>query len=112
MTLRTKPSRFSACNIDKLGMGLGRGYQPLAYYVTIRDGEGAEQNHTQVIEHELSSVELLIKQRSEVQKLRAEEAKALTDEDYELAEQLSKKLEQIDLVSEWNIAETGLNAVS
>lgn len=111
MTLRTKPSRFSACNIDKLGMGLGT-LLCYHYCVTIRDGEGAEQNHTQVIEHELSSVELLIKQRSEVQKLRAEEAKALTDEDYELAEQLSKKLEQIDLVSEWNIAETGLNAVS
>ena len=56
-------------------------------------------------------MELLIRQRSEVQRLKADEANALADEDYELAEQLSKQLEQIVLVSEWDSAKNGLNAV-
>lgn len=71
-----------------------------------------KKDYSQVIERELSSAELLIKRRVEMQRLKAEEAKALTDEDYDLAEQLSKQLEQMALLSEWNIAESGLKAVS
>ena len=86
-------------------------------FCSTRDGEGSsasggEQNHTHIVQRELSSVELLISQRSKVQRLKAEEANALAEEDYELAEQLSKQLEEMALVSEWNIADTGLKAVS
>ena len=80
-----------------------------------REGETSnerEQSHTNVVEKELSSLERLIRQRSEVQRLKVDEAKALADEDYELAEQLSKQFEQIALVSEWDSAENGLKAVS
>ena len=73
---------------------------------------GKEQSHSDVIEKELSSLELLIRQRSEVQRLKEDETKALADEDYELAEQLSKQLERITLVSEWDSAENGLKTVS
>ena len=64
------------------------------------------------MERQLSSVEQLISQRVEIQRLKEEEAKALSDEDYVRAEQLSKKLEQMVLLSEWKIAGNGLNAVS
>lgn len=64
------------------------------------------------MERQLNSVEQLINQRVEIQRLKEEEAKALSDEDYELAEQLSKKLEQMTLLSEWDIAGNGLNTVS
>ena len=74
-------------------------------------GEG-EEGQSAIIECQLRSVEQLITQRVEIQRLKVEEAKALNDEDYELSEQLSKKLEQMTLLSEWDIAENGLNAVS
>ena len=64
------------------------------------------------MEHELTSIESLIKQRSEVQRLKSDEAKALAEEDYELAEQLNRELEKMALTSEWKIVENGLQAVS
>ena len=82
---------------------------------TCRDGSAhgeGEKSHGKIMEYQLSSVEQLISQRVEIQRLKEEEAKALNDEDYELAEQLSKKLEQMALLSEWDIAGNGLNAVS
>ena len=64
------------------------------------------------MEHELASIESLIKQRSEVQRLKSDEAKALAEEDYELAEKLNRELEKMTVTSEWRIVENGLQAVS
>ena len=89
-------------------------YKSCARCDSYRDGggvSGREHSHAEVIEQELSLIELLIKQRSEVHRLKADEAKALADEDYDLAEQLSKQLEQMALVSEWDMAKNGLRAV-
>ena len=80
-----------------------------------RDGGGhgeGEKSHTAIMEHQLSSVEQLISQRIDIQRLREEEANALKEENYEAAEQLNKKLEEMTVLSEWDIAGKGLNTVS
>ena len=82
---------------------------------TYRDGSGygeGEKSHAAIMEHQLSSVEQLVSQRVDIQRLREEEAMALKEENYEAAELLNKKLEQMTILSEWDIAGNGLSTVS
>ena len=64
------------------------------------------------MEHHLSSVEQLVSQRIDIRRLREEAENALKEENYEAAEQLNKKLEEMTILSEWDIAERGLSTVS
>ena len=80
-----------------------------------RNGSGCEEgekSHAAIMEHQLSSVEQLVSQRIDIRRLREEEAKALKEENYEAAELLNKKLEEMTILSEWDIAGNGLNTVS
>lgn len=74
-------------------------------------GEG-EKSHSAIMEHELGSVEQLVGQRTDIRRLRDEEANALMEENYEEAEILNKKLEEMTVLSEWDIAGKGLGTVS
>ena len=80
----------------------------------LRDGDvdNGKESHAHIVDQELASIESLIKQRSEVQKLKSDEAQALAEEDYELAEELSRQLERRELLSEWTVVSKGLGAVS
>jgi cysteinyl-tRNA synthetase len=80
-----------------------------------RDGVGGgegEKSHTATMEHQLSSVEQLVSQRVDIRRLREEEENALKEENYEAADQLNKKLEEMTVLSEWDIAGRGLSTVS
>ena len=83
--------------------------------VVCRDGAGGgegEKSHTATMERQLNSVEQLVSQRTDIRRLREEEENALKEENYEAAEQLNKKLEEMTVLSEWDIAGRGLSTVS